>query len=219
MDTKRLLYWMGGRLVKAYSKIMLKMDVISHSPIPKGAKIIVANHPTTSDPFILTSVSNGQAAVLIKGVLFDVPVFGRYLRWAGHIPVRKNEGKEAFDRALKLLNKGITIIVFIEGNVSEYFHKIGKPRTGAIRLALSSGFPIIPIGIGVKKENLRDLKSMIKGVQEWGRWYFKGPYALTVGKQINFTGKVSNHGHVTSLSKWLAEKIGTLQKESAKRIK
>ena len=218
MDTKRLLYWMGGKLVKAYSKIMLKMDVISHSPIPKGAKIIVANHPTTSDPFILTSVSNGQAAVLIKDVLFDIPLFGRYLHWAGHIPVRKNKGGEAFDRALKLLNKGVTIIVFIEGNVSEYIHKIGKPKTGAIRLALSSGFPIIPIGIGVKKENVRDLKSMIKGVQEWGRWYFKGPYALTVGKQINFTGQVSNRGHVTTLSKWLAEKIGTLQKESAKRI-
>ena len=74
LQISRILYYVGGKLVKAYSKLMFRMSINSHSLIPTGAKIIVANHPTTTDPFILTSISNGQAAVLIKDVLFDVPM-------------------------------------------------------------------------------------------------------------------------------------------------
>jgi 1-acyl-sn-glycerol-3-phosphate acyltransferase len=213
------LYYLGGKLVKAYSKIMLRMNVVSHFPIPLGAKIIVANHPTTTDPFILTSVSNGQAAVLIKNVLFDVPVFGQYLHWAGHIPVVKGQGIEAFEKALEKLKKGITVIVFIEGDLSKFINKVSKAKTGAIRLALLSGKPIIPIGISVKSKNVRSVKSIIKGIEEWGKWYFRGPYAMTIGKEINIKGLITNRKYVTNLSNWLGNKIGILQKESAKRIR
>ena len=195
------------------------MSVVSHLPIPEGPKIIVANHPTTSDPFILTSFSNGQAAVLIKETLFDVPVFGRYLNWAGHIPVRNGEGKIAFEKALALLKRGITIIVFIEGDLSIFTNKKRKPKTGAVRLALASGLPIIPIGISIKKRNIKVLKSIIKGISEWGKWYFKGPYAFTIGRPINISGTDTNRVRVKRLSNWLIEKISTLQKESAFRIK
>jgi 1-acyl-sn-glycerol-3-phosphate acyltransferase len=194
------------------------MNVVSYLPVPKGPKIIVANHPTTSDPFILTSISNGQAAVLVKESLFDVPVFGRYLYWAGHVPVKKSEGKEAFEKALTLLKNGVTIIIFIEGDLSEFIHKIGKPKTGAVRLALLSGASIIPMGIGIKKNNIKMLSSVIKGVQEWGKWYLKGPYAITVGKPIKITGDIENRTNVKDLSKWLSEKISKLQKESLIRI-
>jgi 1-acyl-sn-glycerol-3-phosphate acyltransferase len=219
LNISRPLYYLGGKLVRVYSKIMLRMSVVSHFPIPKGPKIIVANHPTTSDPFILTSVSNGQGAVLIKGILFDIPVFGRYLHWAGHIPVRVDEGKIAFEKALELLKDGVTIIVFVEGNLSEFIHKMRKPRTGAIRLALASGASIIPMGISVKKRNLKNLRSVIRGVEEWDRWYFKGPYALTIGRSISITGSAEDRPRVKKLSIWLANKIGILQKESTKRIR
>ena len=218
MNINRVFYWCGSKLVKAYTKIMLRMSVVSYLPIPRGPKIIVANHPTTSDPFILTSVSNGQAAVLIKDSLFNVPVFGRYLYWAGHVPVKKNGGGEAFEKALSLLKNGVTIIIFIEGDLSKFIHKIGKPKTGAVRLALLSGVTIITIGIGIKRGNIKTLKSVIKGVQEWGKWYLKGPYAITVGKPIKITGKIENRTLVKGLSKWLSEKILKLQKESNVRI-
>lgn len=214
----RLLYWIGSKLVKAYTKIVLQMSIVSHFPIPKGAKIIVANHPTTSDPFILTSMSNGQAAVIIKSILFDVPIFGKYLYWAGHIPVRKGKGMVSYKRALEKLKRGVTVIVFIEGSTSKFIGRLRKPKTGAIRLALASKVPIIPIGISVKKKNVKSIKSVIKGVQEWGKWYFKGPYALTIGMPINLKGSLKNRIRVKRLSAWLADKITLLQKESARRL-
>ncbi len=215
---KKFLYYAGGRIVSAYTKIMLKMDIERKFNIPGGTKIIVANHPTTTDPFILTSISKGQAAVLIKDILFDVPIFGTYLHLAGHIPVGKESGKIAFMNALEKLKKGITVIVFIEGTTSDFINKMNKPKTGAVRLALLSGKPIVPMGIGVKQKNVRNIKSFIKGVQEWGRWYFKGPYAISIGRPIKLTGDVEDRKKIKSLSSWLSEKVSTLAKESNRRL-
>lgn len=206
-------------MIKAYTKIMLRMSVISHFKIPKGPKIIVANHPTTSDPFILTSMSNGQASVIIKESLFDVPMFGKYLYWAGHIPSREGQGKTAFEEALNNLKKGITIIIFVEGTTSTFVHKMLKPKTGAVRLALSSKIPIIPIGISVRRKNIKSILSTIKGVKEWGKWYFKGPYAITIGKMVKITGDVENRVLVRKLSEDIMKKIKRLSRESSLRIK
>lgn len=218
MKISKVLYWAGGKIVKAYSKFMLRMSVASYAQIPYGTKIIVANHPTTIDPFILTSISNGQAAVLIKDVLFDVPVFGKYLHMSGHIPVSKDGGREAFNQALEKLKKGISIIVFIEGDLSDLIGKMKKPKTGAVRLAMLSGKPVIPMGISVKEKNIRNIKSVIKGIQEWGKWYFKGPYAISIGKPINIKGSIEDRNKVKYLSGWLGSKISELASESNKRI-
>ena len=218
LEFKRPLYYFGEKLVKIYMKLMLQMNIFSYSKIPKGPKIIVANHPTTSDPFILTTITNGQGAILIKGILFDIPIFGRYLRWAGHIPVIQDRKREAFESALRLLKTGITVIVFIEGDTSKFIHQLRKPKTGAIRLALASGLPIFPVGIGVKRSNIKSIRSVIKGVQEWGKWYFKGPYALTIGNPISIKGNIKNKSQVEKLSSWLAGKILQLEKESTGRL-
>lgn len=217
-NVKKIFYFIGGRIVQVYTKIMLQMNMERKNQVPAGAKIIVANHPTTTDPFILTSISNGQAAVLIKDVLFDVPVFGKYLRLSGHIPVSKEKGNEAFSKALEKLKLGITVIIFIEGDLSRFVSKMKKPKTGAVRLAMLSGKPIIPIGISVKENNIRNIKSVIKGVQEWGKWYFWGPYAISVGKPIKINGGVENRKKVRDLSNWLSKKISGLAKESSNRL-
>jgi hypothetical protein len=81
-----------------------------------------------------------------------------------------------------------------------------------------SGKPIIPIGISVKSKNIRWIRSIIKGVQEWGKWYLKGPYAITIGKPINLKGSVGNWNQVRKISAWLGEKISKLEKESRIRI-
>lgn len=216
---KKIFYTLGGKFVKAYSAIMFRMDVERAGNIPRGAKIIVANHPTTTDPFILTSISRGQAAVLIKDILFDVPLFGKYLHLAGHIPVDRESGKIAFQNALEKLKKGITVIVFIEGTTSDFVNKMNKPKTGAVRLALLSGKPIIPMGLSVDQKKVRNIRSVIKGVQEWGKWYFKGPYAISIGKPISLKGNITDRKKVKTLSDWLGEKISALAKESRNRLK
>lgn len=214
----RLLYFLGAVFVKIYSKLMFRLDIKYRARMPGGAKIIVVNHPTTTDPFVITCLSRGQASILIKDILFDVPLFGRYLKWAGHVPVSIKKGKEAFLKALDILKKGRSVIVFIEGDITPKNGKKTKPRTGAIRLALSSKAPVVPVGIAVNKENIILIKSVIKGKKDVGTWYFKGPYAITIGKTLKYFGNVENKRRVRLLTEALMQDIVKLTEESEARI-
>ena len=135
-----LMYQISRPLVKSYTGSMLKMDVKWHEPLPTGAKIIVANHPTTTDPFFVATLASHQVYILINELLFKVPMLGEYLRRSGHIPVVAGNGKAALDVASNRLAKGDTIIVFPEGKLSPAEGGFCEPRTGAARLALEASF-------------------------------------------------------------------------------
>ena len=116
----------------------------------KGPAIIVCNHISYLDP-----LTNGDAVVragrrprfLAKAELFRIPVVGRALRGAGQIPVsRGSRDRSSLDRAVSALADGEVVVVYPEGTVTK--HADGLPmegKTGAVRLALRTGVPIIPM--------------------------------------------------------------------------
>jgi 1-acyl-sn-glycerol-3-phosphate acyltransferase len=205
-------------MVRLLTEVMLQLQVVRKAPMPRGAKILAVNHPTTSDPFVITNISREHSIILIKDVLFKIPVFGKYLKWCGHISVSEGEGMKAFEKARKYLAKGKTIIMFMEGDISPPAGRFGNPKTGTVRLALTCNVPIIPIGIGVKKANIKLLYSRVGGIKELGTWYFWGPYVMTVGKPINLSGRVTDRTQVRELSRKIMRKVVALSRESEKRI-
>ena len=212
-----LLYNFSRPVVKTYTGTMLNMDILWHSPLPAGAKIIAANHPSTTDPFYVAAMANHQVFILINEKLFKVPLFGKYLRRSGHIPVVPGSGKAAMDEALQRLANNETIVIFPEGNLSPRAGGFGDPRTGAARLALLSGAPIIPVGIHLMREKVHSIITHIEGKEEEGRWYFHGPYHLTVGRSIVFRGDVDDHNHVRQISKTIMSHIRELAFQSQDR--
>ncbi|MBG0786644.1 MAG: 1-acyl-sn-glycerol-3-phosphate acyltransferase [Anaerolineaceae bacterium] len=197
---------------------MLKMSVVFHSNVPSGPRIIVANHPTESDPFILFSLFRQRASILITDVAFKVPIFGRYIKFIGHIPVNTQNGTEAFEEALEKIRQGESLIIFIEGNSSPSIDKLLKPKTGAVRLALLGNVPIVPIGISVNRNFIKTSSLKIANVPHLCKWYFNGPYSVTVGKPITVSGDVENRDLVKKTSEKIMERIKSLAKESNSRI-
>ena len=215
---EKVMYRFSRPIVKTYTGSMLKMDVHWHEPFPAGAKIIVANHPTTTDPFFLATLASHQVFILINEVLFKVPLLGEYLRRSGHIPVVAGNGKAAMDEAVQRLAKGDTIIVFPEGALSPVEGGFSEPRTGAARLALVSGAPVIPVGIHLPLERVRAIKSIVEGKVEIGRWYFSGPYNMTIGRPLVFRGNVENHSYVRQVSKSIMHHIIEMAHQSRGRM-
>lgn len=214
---QQLLYYLGRYIIKAYTTVMLKMTIKGQTKLPCGPKIFVANHPTTSDPFVLLAVIREKTNILIKHSIFKVPAFGKYLTLAGYIPVVKDHGYLAFEKAKEFLKHGSSVIIFIEGGLSPSKGFL-KPRTGAVRLAISTRTPIFPIGIGVHRPNITEIISKIKDDNETGQWYFRGPYALTFGKCLTFAGDVNNRARVRLLSNRLMYHISLLASQSSSRI-
>ena len=102
----------------------------------EGGFIAVANHLTDLDS-------------LTKATLFKVPVLGAILRAGGQIPVQRGtrDAARSLEAARKVLAEGGAIMIFPEGTLSRdplQWPMVAK--TGAARLAMVSGAPVVPVG-------------------------------------------------------------------------
>ncbi|MBN1439069.1 MAG: 1-acyl-sn-glycerol-3-phosphate acyltransferase [Anaerolineales bacterium] len=213
-----LFFRLGLPAVDLYENLMFDIDIRRHQPLPGGPKILVSNHPSTTDPFLILEITPEPVRLLIEERLFQVPVFGSYLRLAGHIPVVPGNGRAAYRAALRTLRDNKSVALYPEGAISPIDGGLHKPRTGAARLALESGAPVVPIGVALDRKRIRLLESNVKGKPAVGTWYFRGPYALTVGAPLRFRGSVEDRELVESTADRIMCAIAGLERESRARI-
>jgi 1-acyl-sn-glycerol-3-phosphate acyltransferase len=207
--------------VDLYARLALKMDVAQSGDWPDGPKIIAANHPTTTDPFLLLTAVPEQMSILVTGMAFEVPGFGGYLRSAQHIPVHQGRGRLAIEQAVEQLERGRTIGIFPEGALSPLAGGLGfhRAHTGVARLALRTGAPVIPVGICLDPARIRQTRVEAGGKSETARWYLNGPYAVTVGKAIHLDGEIEDWATVRSASQYVMREIARLARQSDQRIR
>lgn len=117
-----------------------------------GGVIIVANHISNIDPIMLglyLAYSGRWPRFMAKGSLFKVPVLGWALLSAGQIPVQRNsrQAGQAIGAAREALERGRAVVIYPEATIThdpELWPMEG--RTGAARIALATGCPVIPVG-------------------------------------------------------------------------
>lgn len=211
---RKALYILGRTTVLLYARLMLHLDISWREPLPAGPKLIVANHPSTTDPIYLGLLSRQPISLLLIEHPFLIPVLGTYLRWSGHVPVVPGQGRTAFDAAHKLLQKGRAVALFPEGDLSPQQGGFHPPRTGAARLALLTGVPIVPVGIYLPRERNRAVGLHIAGRECTAYWYMRGTYSMTVGEAMYFEGDVENRSYVASISARIMQQIVSLAFES-----
>lgn len=215
---QNLLYLVARNLILLYARLMLHLDISWHAPFPAGPKLIVANHPSTTDPIYLALLCVQPITLLLIEYPFLVPLLGTYLRWSGHIPVIPGHGRSAFDAAHRLLQRGRSIALFPEGDISPQQGGFHRPHTGAARLALLTGAPVVPVGIYLPRERNRAIPFSRAGRHSMGYWYPRGPYSLTVGEALRFDGDAEDHSHVTAVSDHIMQRIISLAQEGEQRL-
>ena len=135
------------------------------------------------------------------------------------MPVITGNGRTAFEKAEQLLRAGRTIVIFPEGALSPGEGGFHQPHTGVARLALSTGAPVIPVGIHLERERIESIETEVGGRAETGRLYLQGPYAMTVGKPMSLSGDIEDREYVRSVSGRIMQRIMGLSQESALRIR
>jgi 1-acyl-sn-glycerol-3-phosphate acyltransferase len=121
--------------------------------IPKdGPVILAANHASNADAVILgawlTERLGRRIHWLGKKEMFDWPIVGWVFRNGGVHPVdRASADVDAFRLAERVLEEGHILMIFPEGTRSPT-GELQKPKDGLAMIALRSGAPIVPIGIG-----------------------------------------------------------------------
>lgn len=209
---------MGRKIAYAYVRHLMRSDIQWEVSIPSGPKIIAANHPTTTDPFLFMSWPFEPIYILITESAFKVPIIGQFLRLAGHIPVIAGKGREAFDTALHLLRDGHTVGIFPEGNLSEQDGSLMPLHTGAVRLAISAQVPIVPAGIALDWHFVTHRAIRKFGVQEKMRLFWLGAYEVTTGKPLIFSHDAKDRDAIRGSTDVLMQEIIRLSHISASRL-
>lgn len=132
---------------------------------PNDGIVVAANHVSWFDPISLSHLlwDNGRPPrFLAKEALFGVPVVGSIVRNAGQIPVyRETEiASDSVRAAVEAVDDGEAVVVYPEGTITRdpgLWPMTG--RTGAARIALISGAPVIPVA-------------------QWGPQKVMAPYAM-----------------------------------------
>ncbi len=215
---ERSWYNIGRMTVDVVKHILYHLDVVYKTSLPTGAKLLTSNHPTTIDPVMMTTLVPEQVSILINETLFKVPVLGKSLAACGHIPVVNSNGRQSFEAGVRYLNNGRTVGIFPEGDISPKEGGLARFHTGAARLVLSTGVPVIPMGIALAKDHIKRINTVVDGKVEVGTWYFHGPYSITVGEPMFFSGDPDDRAFVKEVTEKIARRITELSQESGQRI-
>ncbi|MFC0628471.1 lysophospholipid acyltransferase family protein [Kribbella deserti] len=147
-------FWFGlvVVLVKPFMLLFTKRDWRGMENVPRsGGMIFVTNHISHFDPFAVGFFiyeCRRIPRLLGKASLFKLPIAGRIITSAGQIPVYRDtaEAADAFRAAVAAVEQGECVGIYPEGTITrdrELWPMTGK--TGAARIALMTGCPVIPI--------------------------------------------------------------------------
>ncbi|MEU1689753.1 lysophospholipid acyltransferase family protein [Micromonospora sp. NPDC005707] len=204
-----LLYTIGKLTVAPTLRLAFRPHVegLEHIPATGGA-IFAGNHLSVADELLLGTVVPRHLAFWAKSEYFKgTGVKGAFSKFVltglGAIPVERAGGRaalSAFDAAIPVLKAGDLVAVYPEGTRSPD-GRLYRGRTGAARLAVAAGVPIIPVGVtGTDKAQPIGTRVPRPGRAE---------ITIRFGKPLDFTGRSDDR---TSLRAMTDEMMAEIQK-------
>jgi 1-acyl-sn-glycerol-3-phosphate acyltransferase len=140
----------------------------------EGPAIVVGNHLSYVDPLAhgyFVVKAGRRPRFLAKQELFDAPFVGTVLRGARQISVERGTGdRSPLEDAGRAVERGEVVVIYPEGTTATTHEDFspGRGKTGAVRLSIATGVPILPVAT-------------------WGGqfvWRRSGRQSLTFGRPI-----------------------------------
>jgi len=118
----------------------------------EGGYVLAANHLSNFDPWLvgMPLFPHRYLRFMAKSELFWFPL-GQFISACGAFPVRRGQqDQEAVETALRLCREGNIVVMFPEGTRREKGlrkRREARWRSGAARIALEAGVPLVPAGV------------------------------------------------------------------------
>lgn len=194
-------------ILRPWVRLLYKVDVTGMENLPKsGGYVLAANHVTTVDALAVAYMMyfrlHRAPHFLAKEGLFKTPIVGPVLLAVGQIPVFRGQRKntDPMEAAYKVLRAGHVIGIFPEGTLTrdpDLWPMRG--RTGAIRLAIETGVPIVPVGQWGTEKVMETYSSKLKP-KPWHK------VNIIIGKPIDVSAYVAKKNSTEELV-LLTEKV------------
>ncbi|HVL48999.1 MAG TPA: lysophospholipid acyltransferase family protein [Candidatus Thermoplasmatota archaeon] len=143
-----VFYQVSGLVARPLLAGMFRLSSTGKKNVPKkGAAILASNHLSYIDSFLIPVPIWRPVTWISKAEHFDVPVQRFLFKQWNVIPMRRGTGDmEAFEQSVEVLREGKLLGIHPEGTRSTD-GKLHRGRTGAVRMAIRAGCPIVPIGL------------------------------------------------------------------------
>jgi 1-acyl-sn-glycerol-3-phosphate acyltransferase len=141
----RLGFWL-------LSFFIYKIKYDNADSIPKrGGALIIANHISFVDWFVLTAACRRPVRYVMDHKIFNTPVLGLIFKLGRAIPIAsaKEDGackNKAFETISAALADGDIVAIFPEGAISRDGH-MASFRPGVLNILKKNPVPVIPVGI------------------------------------------------------------------------
>lgn len=139
-------------IVRPLLMLFTKRDWQGVEKLPRGTGYVLApNHNSHLDPFVISHfmVDHGiTPRFLAKDSLLTTPFIGWIMRTAEQIPVRRRTAtaRDSLGPAQEAVARGGVVTIYPEGTLTR--DPAGWPMsgyTGAVRVALKAGVPLVPM--------------------------------------------------------------------------
>jgi len=191
-------------LTRAIGRICFRYRVEGEIP-SRGGLLVAANHASYLDIPLLGCGMNRRAWYLGRSDLFRGPVLSGVLKALGWIPVRLGRlDREAFGRAISLIQAGEVVVIFPEGGRSRDGY-LRPPKAGIGVIVSQTGCPVIPAYI-------KGTFDVLPRGARWPRWRrvtvrFGEPLAFeTTGRK----DRTENKRFYEQVSRTVIERIAVL---------
>ncbi|HWD83498.1 MAG TPA: lysophospholipid acyltransferase family protein [Kribbella sp.] len=164
-------FWFGiiVAIVKPFMIVFTKCRFTGRENMPRhGGVVYVPNHISHFDPVLLGYFlweCRRIPRFLGKASVFKIPVLGKIISGAGQIPVYRDSAQaaDAFRDAVAAVERGECVGVYPEGTITRdpaMWPMTGK--TGAARIALMTGCPVIPVANWGAQEIIKSYTGKIR---------------------------------------------------------
>jgi 1-acyl-sn-glycerol-3-phosphate acyltransferase len=137
---------------------LYRVEIEHRERVPAaGPVILVANHESMLDPFLLGLVTPREVRYMAKAELWHSRLLGAAVDALGCFPIERGTGdRSAVGRAVALLDERQVLGIFPQGTCLPYRDR--PWFRGAARLALATGTTIVPVCIIGSERALRPRK-------------------------------------------------------------
>jgi 1-acyl-sn-glycerol-3-phosphate acyltransferase len=113
----------------------------------EGGLLVVSNHLSDCDPAVLGHALPRPAAYMAKKELFGIPILSWIIRVLQAFPVNRGApDRAAIRKTVELLQSGMAVVMFPEGQLSET-GGLQPLLPGAAMIVARSGVPVICAGL------------------------------------------------------------------------
>jgi 1-acyl-sn-glycerol-3-phosphate acyltransferase len=189
--SSRKLYWMcagwlglaigGARVICGVRRHVQGMENLPTAADRNAAVILASKHQSTWETFAYPTFMPHPLAYVFKRELLYIPFFGWAMSRLDMIHIDRSKRTEAWNKVAaqgrRLCANGNWVIMFPEGTRSARGEQ-GTYKSGAARLALATGVPLVPIAVS--------------SARCWPRksfWLRPGVVDISIGKPIPVAGR------------------------------